>query len=355
MESWRLIQETERLRTTWEGLSVDDTLPLAIERFGSPPILHLYKFVPSAIVGRYQDIYAALKIERCKGLNIEINRRSTGGGTVIMGPEVLALGFGINVDHPRINSGSVEAIFRSVSRALIEGLKPFGIAAEFRPKNDIEVKGKKIAGLSAAMEGKKALLFHTSLLVSFDMGIFTEIMNTPLIKLQDKGYSCFSERLTTVSAESGRRVEVEEVMDAILKGFEETFSVSLSHSSLSEEERSIASRLEKERYKNPDWIFSHRHPRARMGIGRIKATGGLLEIYLSLLGAVIENIYITGDFFTITEDLNMLESSLKYVRCEENKVRDAIISVWKPNLIYGITPEDLTKAIIMAKENQLRL
>lgn len=52
------------------------------------------------IVGRYQDIEAALKLDRCRERGVEYNRRSTGGGTVIMGPEIVALGLGINVDHP---------------------------------------------------------------------------------------------------------------------------------------------------------------------------------------------------------------------------------------------------------------
>lgn len=355
MEVWRLIRDTERLRSTAEGLSIDDTLPVAVEEYNSVPILHLYRFVPSAIVGRYQDITAALKIERCKELNIEFNRRSTGGGTVIMGPTVMALGFGINADHPKIKASSVEGIFRTMSRALIAGLSHLGIQANFRPKNDIEIKGKKIAGLSAAMEGKRALLFHTSLLVDFEMGLLSEIMNTPLLKLSDKGYSCFSERLTTVTLETGSRVEVEEVMEAVQRGFEEVFGILFEASYLSEEELSYSQEMEEKRYRNPQWIFSDRHPRARMGIGRVKAMGGLLEVYLSLSGAVIENIYITGDFFTTQTVLNRIEASLKYIRCEEEAILRALAPVWDREPLYGIRPEDLTKAILEAKEHQLRL
>ncbi|MBW1683166.1 MAG: lipoate--protein ligase family protein, partial [Deltaproteobacteria bacterium] len=62
----------------------------------------------------------------------------------------------------------------------------------FQPKNDLEVGGKKIAGLSAANETGACLLFHTSLLVDFDVPLMLDIMNTPLIKVRDKGYSCFS-------------------------------------------------------------------------------------------------------------------------------------------------------------------
>jgi len=354
MGVWRLLKETERPLTTAEGLSIDDTLSQSVDRLNSPPILHLYKFVPSAIVGRYQDIEAALRLQRLEELKMEYNRRSTGGGTVIMGPTVLALGFGINVDHKGLGAG-IRGVFQVMSQALIRGLGHLGIQAVFRPKNDLEVLGRKIAGLSAAMDSKKGILFHTSLLVDFDLNLLSEVMNTPLIKFKDKGYSCFSQRLTTVNMERKDPVSVEEVMDAVMKGFEEVFQVRFQTSSFTEEEWNLSLKLKEERYQNPQWIFSHRHPRVRMGIGRLKTAAGLLEVYLSLAGAVIESIFITGDFFTTTEDLNKIESALKYTRCEEEQLVNVLNSIWKDDIIYNLTPELLVEAIMLAKENQVRL
>ncbi|OPX36966.1 MAG: hypothetical protein B1H13_13630 [Desulfobacteraceae bacterium 4484_190.3] len=226
-QEWRLFKSLERPLSTAEGLAVDDTLPRSVSRNGSPPLLHLYTFVPSVIVGKYQDIEAALRLDRCRARSIEYNRRSTGGGTVIMGPEIVALGFGINVDYPGLKGG-VGGLFETMSRVLAGALKRFGINAQFQPKNDLEVDGRKIAGLSAASETGNSLLFHTSLLVDFDIPLMMDIMNTPLIKLlmmdimntpliklQDKGYNCFSQRMTTVRRETGRELHVEEVMNAI--------------------------------------------------------------------------------------------------------------------------------------------
>jgi len=353
MGVWRLLKETERPLTTAEGLSIDDTLSISVDSLNTPPILHLYKFVPSAIVGRYQDIEASLRLQRIKELKMEYNRRSTGGGTVIMGPTVLALGFGINVDHKGLGAG-VRGVFQVMSEALISGLKYLGIEASFRPKNDLEVKGRKIAGLSAAMDSKRGILFHTSLLVDFDLNLLSEVMNTPLIKFQDKGYSCFSQRLTTVAMEKGESISVEEVMDAVAKGFEDVFQVSFQESTLTDEEWNWALKLREERYQNPQWIFSHRHPRVRMGIGRLKTRAGLLEVYLALAGAVIEHIFITGDFFTTTEDLNRIESTLRYTRCEEEQLMNCLKPIWKDDIIYNLTPDLLVEAIMLAKENQVR-
>ncbi|MFP4037008.1 MAG: lipoyl protein ligase domain-containing protein [Desulfobacteraceae bacterium] len=354
-DTWRLFRDRGRPLSTAEGLAVDDTLPRSVEEQGSPPILHLYSFVPSAIVGKYQDIEAALDLDRCKTRGIEYNRRSTGGGTVIMGPDVVSLGLGINIDHPGLGGGGVAGVFSSLSKALSLGLERLGIRASFRPKNDLEVEGRKIAGLSAASEAGKSLLFHTSLLVDFDLELMPDIMRTPAAKLSDKGYNCFSRRMTTVRREAGKNISVDEVIDAIAEAFEEHFSVRLRQDRPDTWERSTVCHLMENRYTQPDWIFSHKHPRSRMGVGRLKTPGGLLEIYLSLAGASIENVVITGDFFSTTEDVNLLESALRWTTAQERRISENLRKVWRKDMIYGVDVPTLTKAVLLAKENQVRL
>ena len=353
-EEWRLFKNLTRSVSTAEGLAVDDTLPQSVARNNSPPILHLYTFVPSVIVGKYQDIEAALRLEKCKAHGIEFNRRSTGGGTVIMGPEIVALGLGINVDHPRLKKG-VGGVFQSLSLVLLRALDKVGIQGYFQPKNDLEVNGRKIAGLSAASEADSCLLFHTSLLVDFDIALMTDIMNTPVIKLEDKGYNCFSQRMTTVRNELGRKVSVTEMIEAIQNSFEEEFSIRFKEDSPDEwEEKTIRGFIE-ERYTRDEWIFSHRHPRARMGVGQLKTKGGLLEIYLALSGASIESVLVTGDFFSTSEDLHRIENALKWTSVRRESIENNIASVWHDDMIYGIDVPTLTKAILLAKENQVRL
>ncbi len=353
-ETWRLFKDLTRSVSTAEGLAVDDCLPLSVEEHHSPPILHLYTFIPSVIVGKYQDIRSALKIDRCEERGIEYNRRSTGGGTVIMGPEIVALGLGIPVDYPGLKTG-VGGIFESLSEVLIRALGSLGVQAVFQPKNDLEVHGRKIAGLSAASEAGKSLLFHTSLLVDFDVPLMTDIMNTPVVKLQDKGYNCFSQRMTTVREELGRPVPVKEMVEAIQKGFEDHFGIGFRDEDPDEWERKAIERLMAERYTRKEWIFSNRHPRARMGVGRLKTRGGLLEIYLALSGASIESVLITGDFFSTTADVHKLENALKWTSANSESIERNLAEVWKENMIYGVDIAMLTEAVLLAKKNQVRL
>jgi lipoate-protein ligase A len=230
-----------------------------------------------------------------------------------------------------------------------------GIQSHFQPKNDLEVAGKKIAGLSAAQETEKSLLFHTSLLVDFDIQLMTDIMNTPLIKLRDKGYNCFTQRMTTVREQLGEYVPVEKIMEAIEESFQRGFGIRFKKDEPNEWEEDMIHDLMEERYTNREWIFSHKHPRARMGVGHLKTRGGLLEVYLSLSGGSIENVTITGDFFSTSEDISRLETVLKWTSAREENIRQNLSQVWRDDMIYGLDVPTLTRAIIKAKENQVRL
>lgn len=354
MEIWRLFKEIQKPLSTAEGLAVDDTLPQSVALHDSPPILHLYTFIPSVIVGKYQDIEAALHLDRCRQRGIQYSRRSTGGGTVIMGPEIVSLGLGIPADYPGLGSG-VLGLFESLSGVLIQALSGLGIEAHFRPKNDLEVNGKKIAGLSAAAETGKSLLFHTSLLVDFDVELMLDIMKTPLVKVQDKGYNCFSQRMTTVRRELGRAVPVNVVVEAIQRAFEERFGIRFVEDTPDEWERESVRRFTEERYTNKTWIFSHKHPRSRMGLGQLKTRGGLLEVFLALSGASIESVVITGDFFSTSEDVQRIENALKWTSARKESILENLASVWREDMIFGVDMPTLTNAILLAKENQVRL
>jgi lipoate-protein ligase A len=347
---WRLLRSWDSLVSTADGLAVDDCLAHAVSDQGSVPILHLYRFRPAAIVGKYQDIEAALKLDRCRALGVDYNRRSTGGGTVIMGERVVALGFGIPVEHPRMNR-SINAIFRIMSSILIRALKNLGLEAVFRPKNDLEVEGKKIAGLSASSEAGSAVLFHCSMLVDFDIPLMLDIMNVPAEKNYEKGYNCFSQRLTTIERELGRPVSMDEVMEAIWRSYEEEFQVEFMPDDLSPWERMKVEELRFSRYSDPCWIFSQRHPRNRMGEALKKTRGGLLQVYLSLSGIIIEQLTITGDFFSSSSDINRLESTLRWTPAVKEHILDNLASVWKEDLIYGVDVEELTDTIMQAKNN----
>ena len=161
--------------------------------------------------------------------------------------------------------------------------------------------------------------------------------------------------MTTVRDELGRRLSIREMIEAIQTAFEAEFSITFTEDRPDEWEKESIRRFIEERYTREEWIFSHRHPRARMGVGHLKSRGGLLEIYLSLSGGSIENVLITGDFFSTSEDIHRLENALKWTSARKENIEHNLRSVWRKDMIYGLDVPTLTAAIVKAKENQVRL
>ncbi len=75
----------------------------------------------------------------------------------------------------------------------------------------------------------------------------------------------------------------------------------------------------------------------------------MLEIYLSLSGGSIENVVITGDFFSTTQDINRIENALKWASAREESIGEKLSQVWREDMIYGVDVPTLTRAILLAK------
>ena len=348
MPRWRYFSEGN-LDAAY-GLAVDEMLTHSVAQTDSPPILHLYSFKPSVIVGRYQDLEAGIKLGRCRELGIQYNRRITGGGTVIMGPGQLALGLALPLERLGVKS-YIKTILAMFGDMIIEGLGGLGIEAIFRPKNDIEVGGKKIAGLAASIEEDDILLFHMSLLLDFDTPLMLELLDLPGEKLRDKAVSCFGERMTTIEAELERPVAMDSVKKVILRAFEKGLGVNFFPSQFTKWEGQRITKLMKGRYSSPNWWFSVKHPLKRTGYAHKKTPEGLLQVYLSLSGAVIENLLITGDFFSSPRDINRIESALKWSASDEKSLEKNLEKVVGDKALCGINLSCLKETIMAAKED----
>ncbi len=235
------------------GLATDEylarNLPLTAARdantAGFSHTIRLYTYGERcALVGKYQDAYAEIDLQYCATNDTKVNRRPTGGGAIIMGEGQLGVAMALPLPAD-FSFLKLTLIFEMYSRGIILGLRRLGISAEFRPKNDLLVRGKKIAGLAFATIGETGL-FHASILADLNEEVMLRVLRIPQSK---------KTLLTTISRESGRTVSTSEVREAVKEGCKEAFSVGLINSSLSPIELQGIELLERAKYKNPLWIF----------------------------------------------------------------------------------------------------
>ena len=241
--NWRYLEDD--YCTASLGLATDEYITRNLPSSPYPHTLRLYTYGERcALVGKYQEVSSEIDMEYCKIKNIAINRRPTGGGAIIMGQGQLGVAIAVPLSAD-FSFLKLSTVFERYSRGILLGLERLGLSGEFRPRNDILVGGKKIAGLAFATIGD-AGLFHASLLSDLDEGVMQGALRIPSSKRAS---------LTTVSRELGRAVTTQETRQAVKEGYQEAFGIELASEPLSQEERKGIESIEKSRYRNTTWIY----------------------------------------------------------------------------------------------------
>jgi lipoate-protein ligase A len=135
-------------------------------------------------------------------------------------------------------------------------------------------------------------------------------------------------------------------MKLIGQAFSQEFEVEFIRSGLSFWEKKKIQELIQHRYSREEWIFSIKRPFARVCIQK-KTPGGLLQVYLSLSKGVIEDVLISGDFFSTPENISRLESALKWTPAKRESIEKVLNRAMKDNeSIYGVSVSELSEIIM---------
>ena len=347
MTTWRYIKNDNVAASA--GLAADEVLANCAGADTSQHTLRLYTYQPCALVGRFQSIENELNLEYCAQNKIPVNRRPTGGGAIIMGENQLGVALAIPGKTDE-SYASVRERMAQFSQGIISGLSTLGIEVEFRRKNDLEVNGKKIAGLGLHKTATGGLLFHASLLVDLDVSYMLNVLRTPFEKISDKEIATVAERTTTIQREYKKPLTLNNVRVIILNGYKNAFDANIELSDLSNEEMDEIRQLEKDKYMDSDWIFQSTDVADAIGKSIIKTEGGLLDIRIVLAGKMIKSAYIGGDFFTSEHAIADLEQSLRWHSSQHKSLTETLTQVYERWLgdLANMPMEYLIKGLLSA-------
>ncbi|MBK9715024.1 MAG: hypothetical protein IPO81_27625 [Kouleothrix sp.] len=348
MTAWRYIADDGV--TASFGLAADELLTGWVGSGQAPPTLRLYTYRPHcALVGRFQRVESELHVDYCRAHGIPINRRPTGGGAIIMGsgPLGVALMLPGTGDHVYRTARDLMAL---VSDGLLRGLERLGIQAEFRRKNDLEVNGRKIAGVGIYRAPTDGLLFHASVLVDLDVPLMLRVLNIPIEKISDKEIAAVAARTSTVRGELGLAVEIDEVRAALAAGYAEAFGVTLERGDFTAAERQAIATLERDKYLTDAWIYQATAVPDSAAGARLKTPGGLLDVRVALSGQMIKSAFIGGDFFAAENAVADLEARLRWHIADPGAIATTLRQTYArwPIELESIPLDGLTQAVLAA-------
>ncbi|MDI6839671.1 MAG: DUF116 domain-containing protein [bacterium] len=365
MSKWRLLDTG--VRTAAENMAMDETLLETKSKKLSPNTVRFLQFYPPAVlVGYHQTVEQEVRLDFCNKNGIDVNRRITGGGAIYF--DESQLGWEIICEKSFFKTSIVnESFFKDLCQPVIYALKRLGINAKFRPRNDIEVNGRKISGTGGTEEGE-AFLFQGTLLVDFDVNTMLRALRIPIEKLKDKEIDSVKERVTCLKWELGCphsgtvSIRGQSPIKQILKqGFEKEFGIELIKGGLTKDEELLFyQKLNK--FKSNKWINKVKEPAYTRQVAHsvYKAEGGLIRtsLVVNTKRNQIESALITGDFFAYPKRAIFdLEAILKDIRADKITVQNKINQFFKGTRhgvslpkIPGIKPSDFISAINEALE-----
>jgi len=265
-----------------------------------PNTLRFLRYTPTALVGYHQSLNEELRLDYCRKQGIEINRRVTGGGAIYF--DEPQLGWELIFDRRLFGATTdMATISQRICEAAAEGLRGLGIEAAFRPRNDIEVEGRKISGTGGAFDGD-AVLFQGTLLIDFDVEALLKALRVPTEKLNKREITSARERVVSVKDLLGHIPDFETVKEVMRDGFRRHFGIDFTPGELTAAERERFKEVLPE-IEETEWVELVTTPEEQADIpvvyGVHKVRGGLLRarLALDLKRRTVRSAMISGDFF----------------------------------------------------------
>ncbi len=231
--------------TPAELLALDEVALDFTERTGRELFWTWEAATPWVVVGLGQSVSREVNLDACKAENIPVFRRCSGGGTVIQGPGCLNYAVTLRVDRdPEL--ASITGTNRWIMNRQREALEP----VVDRP---IKVSGHTDLALEAAAGQRKfsgnaqrrrrtSLLFHGTILNSFDLSLLERFLPHPSAEPEYRAGRRHSEFVTNLAVEPAA---IEVALRAAWGALSPTDAIPVP----------AVADLAAARYARPDWIF----------------------------------------------------------------------------------------------------
>ncbi len=251
---WRLIDD--EAYPVQLGLAIDEALFDRMEESGEsqPNTIRFYQFAPpSVVVGCNQDIREVdLPFIRSSGL--QLGRRITGGGAIIMGVPRVDSQLGISILFKNTPNAPTKlgGRYAALSRPIVAALRGLGMPVEYQANSDITLHGRKITG-QAMLTTANITFMHSTVTIDYDLATMLRVVK----KTPDPGIlAAFSQKYTTIM-EHLPNVTMGQVKAALRAGLEREYHATLAARPIDDDEMRHARKLLVEKHSTDGYILDN--------------------------------------------------------------------------------------------------
>ncbi|MCX6133815.1 MAG: lipoate--protein ligase family protein [Ignavibacteriales bacterium] len=226
-------------------MDYDERLAQSLVSSDGPCVVRFYGWKPPAISLGWHQEAGEIDLAKCHDAGIDVVRRPTGGRAILHSDEVT---YSVVMTA---SQKSVLSVYQRISEALVKGLRSLGadVALEksqphfpslYRSSSsvacfasaaryEIHVAGRKLVGSAqrrfARPNGEEVVLQHGSILLGPDhlriVDFLTSLCDDDRVRLKSE----LSAKTTDLASTLERRVEYDDVVAVLKKGFEEMWQI----------------------------------------------------------------------------------------------------------------------------------
>jgi len=322
----------------------------------APDTLRFLRFPPTALVGRHQALGQEIDLDYCRAHGIGTARRITGGGAIYL--DEGQLGWELVFHRASLGIAALPDVAREICNAAAAGLQALGVDARFRPRNDIEVGGRKISGTGGFYDGD-VLIYQGTVLVDLNAQRMVNALRVPQSKLAKRELDSAAQRVVTLKELLGPGTpDLEMIKLALLKGFKDVLGIEAEYGEITAGEEALARQYFDEEIGTEEFLREIDNPGSddRVLAGTHTGAGGTIDAFVKLEGptrSVLQRVLISGDFFVTPPRIVFdLESALGGVRVDE--VDPAVEQFFDSTEVdtLSVTPADFKASIANALEQR---
>ncbi len=253
MNQWRFLNTGFNDGAT--NMAIDEVLARRSVPQNKTPVFRVYQWNPYTISLGYNQDLRDLCVEKCEHDGIGIVKRPTGGRAVLHAEEMT---YSVIIpNESEFFSEDILATYNRISLALLNGIRLYGVKAEFvkrsvenekssaykndvpcfstSAKYEIAYENNKLVG-SAQRRYQNSVLQHGSILTGDFHLKLAEYIATDKNGGRELFRKALEKKTTSISQILSTNVDEVRLIDALKKGFEKSFNIKLVKSQLTPQE-----------------------------------------------------------------------------------------------------------------------
>ncbi len=233
-----------------EHMALDQVLTEEVGAGRRGPTLRFWEWNEKAvIIGSFQSLRNEVDSDEAAARGVRVLRRVSGGGAMFIEPGN-TITYSIYAPAELVQGMSFADSYAFLDDWTLQALHSIGIAAEYKPLNDIASPQGKIGGAAQKRLGNGAVLHHVTMAYDIDADAMMQVLRIGREKLSDKGVTSAVKRVDPIKSQSG--LSRTEVIDTMVGTFRELHG--LRDGTISDAERIRVATLVEEKFLTDEWL-----------------------------------------------------------------------------------------------------